>query len=56
MSGDQVATGRIHTYNTGGINLTPGTQYVIFASISMNDVPTNSSGVFGARFDNPYGW
>ena len=56
QSGDQVATGTMaeYTYNTGGINLTPGTQYVLFASISMNYVPTNGSGVFGARSDNNY--
>ena len=54
-SADQVASGsNQYTYNTGGINLLAGTQYVLFASISNTYFPTNSNGVFGARSDNPY--
>ena len=56
QSGDQVATGGMtqYTYNTGGVVLSAGSQYVIFASVSLNYVPTNGAGVFGARSDNTY--
>ncbi len=56
QSADQVASGALaqYTYNTGGINLLPGTQYVLFASVSLNYVPTNGSGVFGTRTDDNY--
>ena len=55
QSGDQVATGnQFYTYNTGGINLTAGTQYVLFVSVSNNYFAGNGIGSMGARFDNPY--
>jgi len=56
-STNQVATGigfQQYTYNTGGIGLTPGTQYVLFASISNTYLAGNSAGTMAARSDNPY--
>ena len=45
QSGDQVASGGMtqYTYNTGGIVLSAGSEYVIFASVSLNYVPTNGA-------------
>jgi len=54
---DQVTSGtglNQYTYNTGGISLTPGSQYVLFASVSNNYFVGNSAGVMGARNNNPY--
>jgi len=56
-SANQVATGigfQQYTYNTGGVGLSPGTQYVLFASISNTYLPGNSAGTMAARSDNPY--
>jgi len=43
-----------YVYNTGGINLSPGSQYALFVSVSNNYFAGNGIGVMGARSDNPY--
>lgn len=55
QTGDQMATGnQFYTYHTSGINLSAGSQYVLFVSVSNNYFVGNSSGVMAARHDNPY--
>ena len=40
------------TFNTGGINLTTGSQYILFATISNYYTPPNSAGIWGFIGDN----
>jgi hypothetical protein len=54
-SGDITTSGMgLYSANTGGLNLTAGSQYVIFANIANNYFPDNGLANFWADSTNPY--